>query len=770
MVICNAQCSGRLFPWNTPCPAEPVLYLQPPDTLSILRVTQRFPGKPVIRPFLPVFVGLGLVIHGAAAELASNRLVWEQGDGYRRAKLNVAAGGKAGFTLLGPEVTGILWTNRLSLARVNERQNLMNGAGVAAGDFDGDGLCDLYFCNEEGANALLRNLGNWKFENVAAAAGVACTNQTSTGAVFADLNGDGKLDLLVNSFTGPNACFINEGNGRFTNTTHAAGLISKGGATSLALADLEGTGNLDLYTAYFGIEAILRDGVYLGTRVINGKVVIGGRYAHRVQVINHHLYELGEPSILFHNDGQGHFSPISWDSIFRDEAGRPVASPWDLSLAVQIRDINGDGLPDIYVCNDFQTPDRLWLNDGKGHFQAIDRLALRNMSFASMGVDFADVDRDGHLDFITVEMLSRDHEHHLRQMSPMNPKVRAAGQIDNREEVARNAFFWNRGDGTYAELAYYSGLAASDWSWCPIFLDVDLDGYEDLLVSNGHMLDVNDRDTTLSLRPAELHALRMSRPLMLQYPPLNPPKAAFRNRGNLTFEDVSDRWGFNSTQVCHGMALADLDNDGDLDVILNCLNGPPLIYRNDCSAPRLAVRLKGSAGNRFGIGARIEVLGGAVPVETQEMVCGGRYLSGDESLRVFAAGSLTNRLTIRVTWRNGTQSVVNNALPNYEYEVDQVGAKPAKPPEKPVLTTWFKDVSSLLSHKHSERDYDDFARQPLLPRKLSQLGPGVAWCDLDQDGRDDLVIGAAGEVTWRCFATTARADLSRGPIRAGTGQ
>jgi hypothetical protein len=685
---------------------------------------------------------IGLTLAAAYQSKAAPALTWESFDGYRRAKLNVPNEGKTGFTFLGPEVTGIFWTNKLSLARVNERQNLMNGAGVAAGDFDNDGLCDLYFCNKEGANALFKNLGGFKFKDIATQAGVTCTNQSSTGAVFADLNGDGKLDLIVNSFTGPNACLINLGDGHFTNITEAAGLLSKGGTTSLALSDLTGSDKLDLYVAYFGTEAILRDGGVLGVKMVNGKMVLGGRSARRVQIINNHMYELGEPSMLFRNDGTGHFTPLSWESMFRDEDGRPISAPLDLSLAVQIRDIDGDGLPDIYVCNDFQTPDRLWLNDGTGHFRAIDRLALRNMSFASMGVDFAGVERNGRLDFITVEMLSRDHEHHLRQQSPMNPKVRIPGQIDNREEVARNAFYWNRGDGTYAEIAYYSGLAASDWSWCPTFLDVDLDGYEDLLVSNGHMLDVNDRDATLSLRPAELHALRQSRKLILQYPTLNNAKAAFRNRGDLTFEDVSERWGFNSTQICHGMALADLDNDGDLDVILNTLNGPPLIYRNNCAAPRIAVRLKGNGANRFGIGAKIEVLGGAVPVQSQEMLCGGRYLSGDDTMRVFAAGSETNRMTIRVTWRSGTQSVISNVLANYEYEVAEAEAKPHKPALGKMVEPWFKDVSNLLAHKHAEQDYDDFARQPLLPHKLSQLGPGIAWCDLDRDGWDDLVIGS----------------------------
>ncbi len=225
-----------------------------------------------------------LMLPATGAAQPKNQLVWEVGDGYRRAKLNLPAQGKAGFTLLGPEVTGLRWTNNLPVARVMERQNLMNGAGVAAGDFDGDGFCDLYFCNKEGPNALYRNLGGWRFEDVGADAGVTCTNQSSTGAVFADLDGDGRLDLLVNSFTGPNACFINLGKGHFTNVTEAAGLVSKGGTTSLALGDMTGDGNLDLYVAYFGIEAILRDGGAYGFRMVNGQPVVTGRYAKRLKI------------------------------------------------------------------------------------------------------------------------------------------------------------------------------------------------------------------------------------------------------------------------------------------------------------------------------------------------------------------------------------------------------------------------------------------------------------------------------------------------------
>jgi hypothetical protein len=695
---------------------------------------------------------------------AAESLKWESGAGHRRARLNVPATGKAGFTLLGGDITGIRWTNFISTARYAERQNLMNGAGLALGDFDGDGWCDLYLCNKQGPNALYRNLGNWKFENVAERAGVTCTNQSSNGATFADINGDGRLDLLVTGFAGPNACFLNQGDGRFTNITAAAGLISKGGSTTQALADIDGDGDLDLYVCYFGVEAILRDGAAYSHRMVNGKPVVTGRYAKRLIIVDGNIIELGEPHILYLNDGNGRFSAVDWKQNFRDENNQPFPSPPDFGLAVQMRDINGDGFPDIYVCNDFQTPDRLWLNDGRGNFRAAPRLSMRNMSYASMGADFADIDRDGNLDFIAVEMLSREHARHLNQFSPMNPSPRVIGAIDSREDVTRNTLHWNRGDGTFAEIAFYAGVAASDWSWTPVFIDVDLDGFEDILVSNGHLHDVNDRDVAASRRSMGTQARPDGQKLLLQHPRLDTPNAAFRNQGNLTFADTTTAWGFDSRNISHGMAMADLDNDGDLDVVANCLNAPPLLYRNDSPAPRVAVRLKGNDPNTQGIGGKVTLSGGPV-AQNQEIVCGGRYLSGDDPLRVFAGGALTNELRIEVSWRSGKRSVVEGAKANWIYEISEAGSvAPITSPKSKVqeskvsgdetsantslsrithhASPVFQDVSSLLNHTHHDEPFDDFSRQPLLSKKLSQSGPGVAWFDFDNDGHDDLIIGA----------------------------
>ncbi len=613
----------------------------------------------------------GVLSRWAAILLVTNSLGWEEGSGFRWTTLNVPASGKPGFTLLAPTQTRILWTNLISEVSVAKHYNMVSGGGVAAGDFDGDGLCDLYFCNRGGRNALFRNLGDWRFNDVAGT-DLACERHSSTGATFADINGDGLSDLLVNSFFGTNSCFLNLGNGGFTNATQNAGLISRGGNTSMALGDVDGDGDLDLYVAYFGLEAILREGGRLSFSMVNGQPAVTGRHARRLKVMGGQLVELGEQDVLYLNDGKGHFSPVNWAECFRDEDGQPIATaPMDFGLAVQIRDINEDGFPDIYVCNDFQTPDRAWLNDGRGRFRAMPRVALRNMSYASMGVDFADIDRDGRLDFITVDMLSRDHGRRLRQLSSMPAAARRIGAIEIREDVPRNGLYWNRGDGTYSEIAWLSGVAASDWSWTPIFLDVDLDGYEDLLVSAGSLYDVMDRDA--AARPPQ-SGVADSRKMLSLYPRLDSRNAAFRNRGDLTFEDVSQAWGFESRQVSHGMSLADLDGDGDMDVVINCANTAPLIYRNDSSTPRVAVRLRGLPQNTQGIGAKIKLVGGAVPMQSQEMICGGRYLSGDQPMRVFAAGSLTNEMRLEVAWRGGRRSVVSGVKANRIYEVDELRA------------------------------------------------------------------------------------------------
>jgi hypothetical protein len=713
---------------------------------------------------------------------------WEAGPGCRFKPLNVPPGGKTGFTLLPPQQTGIQFTNSLPEPRYLASQILPNGSGVAAGDIDGDGRCDLFFCGLGGGSRLYRNLGNWQFEDVTDRAGVACPNLEATGAVFADIDGDGDLDLIVNSIAGGTLVFFNDGQGHFTRSPQ---ILNPGrGGMSLALADTTGRGALDLYIANYRAATLMdAPGTRFSINMINGKpavTMINGRPPTDPEWTNRFLFkfqlgeagrgkfsheELGEPDLFCLNDGKGRFEPVSWTGgAFLDEGGQPIAQPpFDWGLSVMFRDFAGHGYPDLYVCNDFLSPDRFWFNDGRGRFRAAPPFAIRHTSLSSMAMDVADLNRDGFDDIFVVDMLSREHRRRLVQRSLMRADITAAAQSGDRPQYQRNMLFLNRGDGTYAEIAQYAGLEASEWSWAPIFLDVDLDGYEDLLVSTGFERDNMNLDIQNRIRQAKSgRPLPTKEELLLRrmFPRLATGPLAFRNRGGFRFEEVGRQWGLNASTVSQGSCLADLDNDGDLDLIVNNLNDAAGIFRNDGSAPRLAVRLKGLPPNTHGIGARITVTGGPVP-QSQEMMCGGRYLSCDDSLRVFAAGSLTNRLRIDVTWRTGRQSVVTNAQPNYLYEIDEAGA--AAPIDNTaratrrsgVVAPVFEDVSQRLGHVHADEPFDDFARQPLLPKRLSQLGPGVCWYDIDGDGWEDLLIGSGKGGQLACFHNDGKGGFQR---------
>ncbi len=703
-------------------------------------------------------LALGLALGWLVGAIrADNPLSFEARPGGRTATLKLGETGQPGFTLLPASATGLAFTNLCAEARSLTNHILLNGSGVAAGDIDGDGRCDLYFCGLDGPNVLYHNRGDWRFEDITDAAGVACPGLDATGAVFADVDGDGHLDLLVSAIGQGVRLFHNDGQGRFTDITTTAGLASTSASLTMTLADVDGDGALDLYVANYRTTT-MRDAFRMQIRVgrvdgrpvikqVNGRDVNDPELAGRFAIDEAgNITENGEADAFYRNDGHGHFRLRSWtDGTFRDEDGQPLTHPpYDWSLTAMFRDLDGDGRPDLYVCGDLASPDRIWMNRGEGRFQAVRRTAFRKTSWFSMGVDAADLDRDGHDELFVTDMVSRDHRMRQVQVSDHQFVFSRVGVFDDRPSTPRNTLFWNCGDGDYLEMAYAAGLDATEWSWSPVFLDVDLDGYEDVLVATGFERDVQDADIANQLETArqdqrlsDAEALRMRR----QFPRLALPSLAFRNRGNLTFEEAGAAWHFDTVGVAQGVALADLDNDGDLDVIVNRMNGVAGIYRNESTAPRLAVRLRGQAPNTRGIGARIRVYGGAVPMQSQEMQSGGRYLSGDDTLRVFAAGSPTNRLRIEVDWRSGRRSQLTDVAANRIVEVIEP-AEPAEAPRPaPAPAPWFENRSPALGHRHVDAPYDDFARQPLLPRKLSQLGPGLAWTDWDGDGHVDLVIG-----------------------------
>lgn len=653
--------------------------------------------------------------------------------------LAVRSGGSPGFTLVASEMTGVTFTNVLSDQAAAQNQIRYNGSGVALGDIDNDGLCDIFLCGLESSNALYKNLGNLRFTNITASAGLATPPQDSTGAVLADVDGDNDLDLLVNAIGSGSRLYLNGGAGKFTEIQNN-GLTRRFGATSAAFGDIDGDGFLELYVTNYRTTTIRSTGFALLRR--GNETFVRPEDRDRLEITPEgRVIEMGEPDFLYHNRGKGQFAPFSWTKgLFRDENNEPLRdAPRDWALAVMFRDLNGDGAPDLYVCNDFASPDRIWINSGDG-FRAIPTGAIKATSTFSMSVDVADINHDGYDDIFIADMLRRDHLGHALAEVAGPMLGRPAGAKQERPQLLRNTLQLNRGDNTYAEISQFAGLDASDWTWSAIFCDVDLDGYEDLLCAAGQMFDTQDLDADARINALGPWPRDKIPQKLLMYPRLAMKNLAFRNRGDLKFEDVSAVWGFNYLSVANAMALADLDNDGDLDVVVNNLNGVAQVYQNTSAAPRVAVRLKGNAPNTRGIGARIIVCGGAVATQSQEMICGGRYLSSDDTIRVFAAGSLTNMLSIEVLWRRGGRTLVQNVKPNTLQIIDEAEAQPYTRPAKLHPTPIFTEVSDSIAHTHVDPTYDDFARQPMIPHRLSQFGPGVTWADINNDGRDDLIL------------------------------
>ena len=660
-----------------------------------------------------------------------------------------------GFTRLDPARTGIAFTNRLEGDAFLTNAVAHNGSGVAVGDVDGDGRPDVYLCALQGSNRLFLNRGDLRFEERPTGA-AACPDQMSTGAVLADVDGDDDLDLLVNGIAAGTRFFRNDGKGTFTEGTDT-GLSRTATPMSMALADIDGDGDLDLYCAHYSDLVALadptvrvvvsREGGVPRISQVNGLPATHPRWLGRFRVgPEGEVVEVPEADGLYRNEGGGRFRPVGHEpGTFLDPTGSPMDPPRDWGLGVQFRDLDGDRDPDLVVSNDNGSPDRFWINTGRGVFRAIAPDAVRHGSRSSMGLDVADVDRDGRDDILIVDMLARDPAVRMRHAGRGGPGSTPPEPVEVRPVFNRNSLFLARGRERYVETALMAGIAATDWSWCPAFIDVDLDGLEDLLVTNGFDQDVLDQDTSESFArrkwtPEEVRRHRRF------YPPWRSANAVFRNLGEGRFEPVGDAWGFTATEVSHGMALADLDGDGDLDVVVNAFNAPAQVHRNDASAPRVAVRLRGSAANRHGIGARIlwTAGDGRGVAQSQEILAGGRYLSGEPPERVFAAPGPTGAVhRLEVRWRSGAVSRFEGLPSGRRFEVTEP-RPPDRPPEEPAPPprAHFVPWDGWVAPVHAEAPFDDAARQPGLPHRTSRTGPVLGVYDFNGDGWEDLLVGA----------------------------
>ncbi len=648
------------------------------------------------------------------------------------------------FVRLSPQNTGVDFINLLT---ETEEFNIIdylyfyNGGGVAAGDINNDGLVDLYFSSNQLPNKLFLNKGNFSFEDITEQSGTASLDPWKTGVSMVDINGDGLLDIYLcrlgdwKGIKGKNELYINNGDLTFTESANLHGLDFQGFSTQAAFFDYDRDGDLDMY--------LLNHAVH--TQNTYGRASL--RY----------MDSGPEGDRLYRNNaekGEMRFTPVTNEAgIFSSQIG--------YGLGVGISDVNNDGWPDIYVSNDFNENDYLYLNQADGTFKEQIGSMVTVQSRFSMGNDFADINNDGWMDFITLDMLPQDEK--VRKMSVGEDSeeiYQLKLSFGFERQVSRNCLQLNNGNGTFSEIGQYSGVHATDWSWSSLFADFDNDGWKDLFISNGIVRRPNDLEYMNFITNPELEGGFQNKPdmkdleLSEKMPLGEVSNFIFKNKGNLTFQDVSLDWGFREKGYSNGAVYADLDNDGDLDLVVNNINAQAGIYQNRqgqvLGSPKntyLKIKLEGQGKNRFGIGTRAEVYSNS-QVQIQENFSSRGFQSSLAPEFLFGLGTIGIVDSVKIIWPGGKSEILKNIPVNTTVVVKESMAekisKPFPDSEVPSLRILEKN-STGLDFFHFENDYNDFSVEPLLPHKLSIEGPALTVGDVNGDGREDVFVGGAAE-------------------------
>ncbi|MFT5167258.1 MAG: hypothetical protein ACI8P3_002495 [Saprospiraceae bacterium] len=655
------------------------------------------------------------------------------------------------FSLVPSEHSNILFQNKIkedNLINYFKYEYLYNGGGVSIGDVNNDGLPDLYFTGNMTLNRLYLNKGNLQFEEVTAKAKASYFNDWCTGVTMVDINNDGWLDIYVSASgyhkdteVRRNILFVNNGdaaanNGIPTFTDRAAefGIDDIGYSIQSVFFDYDNDGDLDLYIANH--PRLFRENVLDA------------------------LEKMKNPPIensdrLYRNDSEG-------ESIkFSDVSEQAGIANYSHTLGVVASDFDQDGWIDIYTSNDFSDPDYFYKNNGNGTFTDIADKSLKHMAKFSMGVDASDFNNDGWTDLFAVEMMAEDNKRQKTNMAPMNPqefeKTVASGF---GYQYMHNALQLNNGileqgnlksDLTFSEISYLSGVATTDWSWSPLFADFDNDGWKDIFVTNGFRRDVLDKDFKKELKELLKGGKTMYESIQSKMPASTLPNYIFKNNGDLTFSKKSKEWGFGDLVNSNGAAYADLDLDGDLDLVLNNIDTLAFIYKNnsvDNQSPEnnyLRIKLTGDKSNRLGLGAKVKITTADGLSQYQEFTLTRGYQSSVEPILHFGLGKNKMVQEINIEWPNKSFTVLKEIKANQLLAVSDATATKVKAKEIRTTDKIFKEANTVhhLNHRHKETIKDDYAKQVLLPHKLSQNGPGLAVADVDGDGLDDFYIGGA---------------------------
>jgi hypothetical protein len=660
------------------------------------------------------------------------------------------------FKLLTPGQTGVAFSNTIATSdsiNVLTDVYVYNGGGVAAGDIDNDGLPDLFFTGNLVSSRLYLNKGTMQFEDITEAAGVA-TRGWASGVSLVDINSDGYLDIYV-SMSGPpwakpeetaNLLFINNGNRTFTESAAKYGVDDPGFTTHAVFLDYDRDGDLDLFLLGNSPQDFARSQLELHPT---------GQRRHSSAGYDR----------LYRNNGNATFTDVSQQAGISTEA--------QFGLGVVVSDFNRDGWPDLYLSNDDIPDDVLYINNRDGTFTDKAGAWLKHTSFAGMGIDAADFNNDGWPDVMQTDMMPED----LPTRKRMSGAISYSDQVENRRRGQHSAYNLNTlqlsngltgaGDVVFSEIGRLAGVAYTHWSWSALFADCDNDGNKDLFVTNGYPKAVTDFDYQMAmhrLHRAEGESISPQRLEILRaLPPFAAANYMFRNNGDLTFNNTTKAWGLAQPGFSYGAALADLNNDGTLDLVVSNIDAPAFIYENvrspdDTARHYLAIELRGEPPNTRGLGAWLTLVAGGQRQHLYHTPYHG-YLSSMNDREHFGLGAAARVDSLIVTWPDGRSQVLTDLAADRVVTVKQGdAAQPAaRSPARATPHRPFEpmDPARGLRYKHEETATPDFSVQPLLPQQVSREGPAVAVGDVNGDGREDVFLGGASGAPGRLFLQQA---------------
>jgi enediyne biosynthesis protein E4 len=659
------------------------------------------------------------------------------------------------FTSLSKSQTGLDFRNILEESEdlnVLNYTYFYNGGGVAVGDVNNDGLTDVLFTGNMVKNRLFLNKGDLNFEDITQTSGVAEQQGWCTGATMVDINQDGWLDIYIcrsadtRADKRANLLYINNHDNTFVEKAADYGLADEGYSTQASFFDYDKDGDLDMFLLnhslmeYAGFSKILPD-----------------LKKQRNPIYGNKLYQ---------NDGSNHFTEVS-------EKANIASNVLSFGLGCAVSDYNNDGWLDIYVSNDFNEQDYLYINQKNGTFSEESASRLGHTSLFSMGSDAADINNDGHTDLITLDMLAEDnHRQKMTSGADNYDKFKLLESLGFGSQFSRNMLHLNNGNGSFAEIGQFSGISGTDWSWAALFQDYDNDGFKDLFVTNGFVRDYTDMDflkytTDEQIKAKEGQEAKLSvSDLIGQMPKSEVENYVFQNDGKLSFNKKNKDWGIEGTAVSSGAAYADFDNDGDMDLVINNINEYASFYQNNSEKLSknnyLKIKLLGTKNNPSGIGSRVSVYAGG-QIYMQEQIPVRGFQSSVEQILNFGIGETPQIDSVVVLWNNDKKQVLKKVKSNQTLSVKIAEANQVFDYQNDTEKIFFTENQHSLNFTHSENLYNDFKSQILLPNMLSRSGPYLAKGDVNNDGLEDLYVGGASGQSGELFLQQKNGNFSPKP-------